>query len=254
MKILMVMLRKEWMECLRTYKVVSVLAIMVFIAIMSPLTALMMPDIIKNSLPDLADKVTIPEATYFHSYTQFFKNMNQIGLILMILIFGGTLTAEFSKGTLLILLTKGLSRKYVVLSKWLMAVLLWSMAYIFSIVVHYMYTNYYFEPLGQQRWISYGMVWQFGVVLLSVIILASVVTKSYMGVLISILVLVVGLFLLNLNQHIADYSPLYLIQNNMNMITGEIHITDIYQAVIVSVTVIITSITSSIIVFNKSSI
>lgn len=185
MKTLAVMLSKEWMESIRTYKLLSIIAVMVLLAVMSPLTALMLPDILAQSLPDLAGQVRIPKATYLDSYIQFFKNMNQIGLILLIIIFGNILTSEFSKGTLLILLTKGLSRKYVILAKWLIAILMRSVAYTLSATVHYMYTQYYFDDQGNQQFLSYLMTWLFGAVMLTILMLASVLTKSYMGVLFS---------------------------------------------------------------------
>lgn len=51
MKSLAVMLKKEWMENVRTYKVISILITCSIFGILGPLTALMMPDIMAGILP-----------------------------------------------------------------------------------------------------------------------------------------------------------------------------------------------------------
>ncbi|MFS5987412.1 hypothetical protein STO58_09085 [Streptococcus agalactiae] len=49
MKSLAVMLKKEWMENVRTYKVISILITCSIFGILGPLTALMMPEVLLQS-------------------------------------------------------------------------------------------------------------------------------------------------------------------------------------------------------------
>ncbi|MFD3016370.1 hypothetical protein ACFKJ2_00710, partial [Streptococcus agalactiae] len=101
MKSLAVMLKKEWMENVRTYKVISILITCSIFGILGPLTALMMPDIMAGILPKKLQGA-IPEPTYIDSYIQYFKNLNQLGLVILVFLFSSTLTQEFSKGNSII--------------------------------------------------------------------------------------------------------------------------------------------------------
>ncbi|MCC9977252.1 ABC transporter permease subunit, partial [Streptococcus agalactiae] len=107
--------------------------------ILGPLTALMMPDIMAGILPKKLQGA-IPEPTYIDSYIQYFKNMNQLGLVILVFLFSSTLTQEFSKGTLINLVTKGLAKKVIILAKFIVITLLWTVSYLLSVVIHFSYT------------------------------------------------------------------------------------------------------------------
>lgn len=60
-----------------------------------------------------------------------------MGLIVLVLLFSGTLTTELSKGTLINVLTKGLTRYAVILAKYTVALVLWSFALLMALGVTY---------------------------------------------------------------------------------------------------------------------
>ncbi|WP_414050854.1 ABC transporter permease [Macrococcus animalis] len=251
MNILKVMLQKEWMENLRTYKVVSLIIVLMIMGIMSPFIAIIMPDVIKGALPEAMKDMKIPKATYIDSYIQFFKNVNQIGLIVLVIMYSGMLVNELNKGTLLNLVTKGLSRKYIILSKWLMSVCIWSIAFLIGGLIHYGYTLYYFSNEGNNKIMAYLMSWLFGVLLLSLILMFSTLIKNNIGVMLSMIVFVIILFIANLKKGISDVSPLYLLQNNTQLMLGEIELSYAIMPIIVTVVLIILSLFVSVIRFNK---
>ncbi|MBK8434017.1 MAG: hypothetical protein IPL28_23205 [Chloroflexi bacterium] len=72
--------------------------------------------------------ITVPEPTAVDAYSQLFKNLTQMGMIVLLLVFGGMLSNEIARGTLLNMLTKGLSRHAVILAKYTVALLLWTAA------------------------------------------------------------------------------------------------------------------------------
>ena len=90
-------------------------------------------------------KISLPEATIFDSWAQFFKNTTQMGLIVLVIIFSGLISNELSKGTLINMLTKGLSRKTVVLSKFTSSTLVWTLAYFLSALVTFLYSMLFWE-------------------------------------------------------------------------------------------------------------
>ena len=133
--------KKEWIDFLRNYRLLILATVFFILAFSSPLTAKFMPEILGNFLPkDVAD--SFPTPTAFDSWQQFFKNFSQIGLFVFVLIFGASLANERQHGTLVIPLTKGLSRTSVILVKSLFSMIMWTIVYVLSVLVVYAYTIY----------------------------------------------------------------------------------------------------------------
>lgn len=107
-------LKKEILEYTKTYKLLIMLMVFAFFGITNPLMAKLMPEILGSLMEDSITMI-LPEATAFDAWTQFFKNATQIGLSVMVIIFSSVLSSELSKGTLINMLTKGLSRTAVIL-------------------------------------------------------------------------------------------------------------------------------------------
>jgi ABC-2 type transport system permease protein len=110
-----VLIKKEIFEIFKTSKIYVLPIIFLFFGITSPLMTQLLPDILKN-LPG-GIKISLPEQTWADSFMQFFKNLNQIGIISIILVFMGTVSDEKSRGTAIMVLTKPVSRVSFVISK-----------------------------------------------------------------------------------------------------------------------------------------
>ena len=123
--------KKEVLENLRTHKVLILMIVFLLFGMMSPLTAKLMPEIFKSLALD-GIVITIPEPTALDAYAQFFKNTSQMGLLVVLLVFGGMLSNEITKGTLINMVTKGLSRPVVILSKFTVASILWTLTLLAS--------------------------------------------------------------------------------------------------------------------------
>ena len=119
--------KKELLEQVRTCKLLILLLVFLYFGMLSPLMAKLMPEIL-SQMPMDGITITIPDPTAIDSYSQFFKNLTQMGLIVLVLLFSGTLTTELSKGTLINVLTKGVTRYAVILAKYTVALVLWSFA------------------------------------------------------------------------------------------------------------------------------
>ena len=109
-------LKKEWLESLRTYKLFVMLASFSILGIMNPLIAKLTPEIIDLAMPE-GMEIAVAVPTAFDSWAQFYKNTGQIGVIVTVIVFSGIISVELSRGTLIHMLTKGLSRSSVILSK-----------------------------------------------------------------------------------------------------------------------------------------
>lgn len=120
--------KKEFTENVRNYRLLTMIAIFAIFGFIGPLTAKFTPQLIETLAPQL--NMNIPEPVALDSWVQFYKNVPSLGFSLMIILFSSILSNEYSKGTLVIMLTKGLSRPAVILAKFtvmfcIMTVSLW---------------------------------------------------------------------------------------------------------------------------------
>src|SRR5512133_2582011 len=117
------------MEYLRTYKFFALIAVFLFFGFMNPITAKVMPELLDSLMPE-GMSINLGTPTALDSWAQFFKNISQMGAIVLVIILSGIMANEFSRGTLINMLTKGLSRQTVILAKFTAAVATWTLAYV----------------------------------------------------------------------------------------------------------------------------
>lgn len=247
------MLKKEWLENSRSHKALALLLISIIFGILGPLTALLMPEIMAGILPKKLQEA-IPDPTYLDSYSQYFKNINQLGLILLVFLFSGSLTQEFARGTLVNLITKGLSKKAIILAKFLVMSLIWTISYVLGSLTQYFYTLYYFNNHGEHKIIVYGMSWLFGLLLLSLILFYSVLFRKTAGLLIACLMTIVSFFISGFFKVTKDWNPMLLIQKQSQILSGHYDIKDLLQPTLLIIAIILTSLLFAKIIFEKSEV
>jgi dienelactone hydrolase len=122
------------------------------------------------------------------------------------------LSSELSKGTLTIILTKGLSRRAVILAKLTSASLIWTGCYWLSFFISWGYTVYYF-PDDKLPYIMLAgfCLWLFGLFLLALTALAAAITEtSTIFCLLLVGAAVIVLNLLNMIPYVKRYNPVTL--------------------------------------------
>ncbi|MDF2821394.1 MAG: transporter permease [Clostridiales bacterium] len=246
--------KKEILESIRTYKLLIVVAAFFIFGMMSPLMAKLMPEIF-SKLATEGMIITIPEPTAIDSYTQFFKNLTQMGLVVLVLVFSGILSTEYSKGTLINVLTKGLSRHAVILAKYTVYLGLWTVSLAVSFLTAYGYTEYLFKQDGIVNLLfSVFCLWIFGAFLLSIFLFTATLIKSNYGSML-LTVMVIGLlFIMNIIPMLQKYNPVALISNNVIMLTSPYDLSNIYVSMIITGIFTIGFLCSSLLVFKKKSI
>lgn len=136
---LLVLIRKDLLEQLRTKKLLVLGIVFLFIAIASPIIAKLTPELLKTiNVPGLVIK--LPEPTFKDSIDQFIKNISQIGLLAIVFITAGAVSDEKARRTLEIVLTKPVSRNNFIISKFLSNFITIAGVFIASCVVFYLYT------------------------------------------------------------------------------------------------------------------
>lgn len=246
--------KKEFCENVRTYKFFIMLSAFLLLGMMNPITAKITPRLLESLMPK-GISITISEPTALDSWAQFFKNVPQMGLIILVIIFSGIMSNEFTHGTLINMLTKGLSRRIVILAKFTMSVIVWTLSYILCFAVTYSYTLYFWRNDAIHNIIlSVFCLWLFGILLLAIIILGGILFKNSYGGLLFTGGSVVISMLLNISPKLQKYNPLTLATSNMALLSGDMNASDFTVPITVCCIAIIVFISLAIMLFNKKQI
>jgi ABC-2 type transport system permease protein len=246
--------KKEFIENLRTYKLLILFAVFLLFGMMSPLFAKFTPEILKSV--DLGGmEFTIPEPTAMDSWTQFFKNVGQMGLFVLAIIFAGIMSNEFSRGTLVNVLTKGLKRSTVIFSKFTVAALLWTASYLLCFIVTYGYTAYFWGTYEMNNaFLAFASPWIFGIFLITLLILGGTLFRTFIGSLLFTGGTVLVLTLLAILPKLQKYNPVTLCGDNTTLLTGIKGASDFIPALIICAILVVALTATSVVVFDKKQI
>lgn len=243
--------KKEILEQLRTYKALILLALLFVFGMISPLLAKLLPQLMAG-MDMNGIKLELPTPVVGDAYTQFFKNMTQMGAIAVLLVFGGTLSGELTKGTLINVLAKGLHRRTVILSKYAAAVLLWSISFTVSAITNYGYSVYLFEDhTVHNLFLSLFCLWLFVCFVISLILLSGTIAGGSFGGLILSAVILLLLIMLNMIPAVKDYNPVTLASVNAGLVTGNIRSNEVFKAIWVTFVSLAAALFVSVRMFEK---
>lgn len=242
--------KKEITENIRNYRFFIMLAIFCIFGVMNPFIAKFTPELMESFAPNLAEIIETPNA--LDSWGQFYKNTSQLGLSLTIILFSSWLSGEYAKGTLTIMLTKGLSRFAVILSKFLVAVMIFTLSYWVCFSITYGYTAYFWpKTMPPHTFFAAFALWVSGVMHLSILMLGSVLFRQAFTSILFLLGVTVGIGLLGQAELTAAYSPSFLVSKNIDLLSGDAAISGFIMPMIVAVVLSILLLIISVIVFNR---
>lgn len=243
--------KKELLEQLRTYKWLILLSVYFLFGMTSPLLAKLMPEIFAGMKVE-GMQIIFPEPTVIDAYAQFFKNMTQMGILVLLLVFGSTLTNELMRGTLVNILAKGLSRSTVIISKYMAAVVLWSVGYLLAVATNYGYTSYLFPGENVENLIfSLFCLWLFGCFILVLIILSSTITGGNFGGLILSAAAIVLMLMVNILPNAKKFNPITLASENTALVSGITEVDQLISTVMITLLLILGGVITSILLFHK---
>lgn len=243
--------KKEFLEQLRTYKLLIMGSVFFLFGMMSPLLAKLLPDIMSGMTVEGMTFI-IPEPTVIDAYIQFFKNLTQMGIIVILLVFGGTLSNELTRGTLINILAKGLPRHTVILSKYTGALTLWTLSYLLAAVTNYGYAVYLFEDASVQNLLfSLFCLWLFGAFVLSLIFLSSTIIGGNFGGLVMTAAVLSSLLAINVFPKAQKFNPIYLSSHNVELLQGTIRPDTFTKSLCITIALILGCMFASIKVFAK---
>jgi ABC-2 type transport system permease protein len=109
--------RKEVVEILRTWRIYVLPAIMLLFAVTGPLLAKYTPELLTAVAGSQFSSLRLPAPTVFDAYGQWIKNLSQIAIFAVIIVYGGIVSSERRSGTAILVLTKPVSRVAFVIVK-----------------------------------------------------------------------------------------------------------------------------------------
>lgn len=217
MKSLIAFTKKEFLEQIRSGKLMLLLILFVMFGIMNPAIAKLTPwlfEMMSDSLAQSGMIVTEIKVSAMDSWVQFFKNV-PMGLIAFVLIESSIFTKEYQTGTLVLAITKGLARYKVVIAKTLLLFALWTVYYWIHVGITYGYNAYFWDnAVANSLGFSVVCWWLFGVWVIVLIVLFSAIVKTNSGVLGGTGLIVGASYILGLFPKLEKYVPTLLMDGN----------------------------------------
>jgi ABC-2 type transport system permease protein len=176
-----VLVMKELLEAWRTRRLPAIAGLfIVFVGIVSPLTARYLPEILKAAL---GSQLTIPSPTPtpLDAIVQVQKNLGQVGALAAIILSMGAVATEKDRGTAAFILTKPASRAAFIAAKLVVLGIVLGVATLVALVVAWAYTSVLFELQPIVGWLDLALLaWLALAVWGSITFLASTVSGSAM--------------------------------------------------------------------------
>jgi len=258
-----IFLKKELIESAKTFKLLIMGLVFLVFGMLSPLTAKFTPEILKWAIESdstidesLAAMIAeVPPPTAFDSWVEFFSNIGLMGVIVFVIVFSGMIASELkagSTGTLTIILTKGISRASVLLSKLTSAVLIWTGSLAVSALTCWGYTAYLFKGESVSN-LLFGMfcLWLFGVFLISLTALFAALTKKGYICMMLVGAVFVVLNIVNIIPKIIKYNPASLTSAGLATLGDSMEISEVYPVLIVTGVCTVVLIGAAVAVFDR---
>lgn len=206
--------KKEISEIIKTYRWLIISLIAIALGFSCPIFAKLTPKLLEDYVTG-GITINVPEPTYNDSWYQYFKDCPLICLVSVLLCFVDSISGEVRSGSIINMLTKGVSRTVFYLSKYSVMVVIYAITLFLCFEACNIYTNVLFEDTAKVNFIvSYVAPLCFGILLLSLLFLFEVVFLNVIGSLGGVIAAYIALMLLGFCKQFEDYNPVLLFSNN----------------------------------------
>ena len=221
-----ILLKKNLLEMIRNKKIVIFCVVFVVLSVLSAVVAKILPDLFEFLLQGMDSNelvgLYISDATVADSYIQYISNIGETAILLIILMFAGTITKEKKDGTYEFLKTNNVKDKEIVLAHFVSQVILITVSYALSVTVFAMLNILLFRQImGVRGIVVLTYIYLLLLVSLSFTLFASCVSKttgkSYLIVIIGYL----GTSLLDIVPRINVINPFHLLSISNKLVYYE---------------------------------
>lgn len=246
-------LKKEWMEVTRTGRGLILLLAFVLFGIMNPAIAKLTPWMMKvmaDSLEEAGFVLTEVTVDAMTSWTQFYKNI-PMALIVFVLLCSGIFTTEYQRGTLIPVVTKGLSRRKILAAKAVMLTGLWSAGYFLCYGITLAYNAWFWDnSIAAHHLYAAVCYWMFGMWIISLMLFFSALAQSSTQVLLGTCAAAVAVYVMGMFPKIADVFPSKLM-DGMSLLQGAAKPGDYRLSMVVALMSGIACVVAAVVCFDR---
>lgn len=245
-------MKKEWMENVRTGRIWILLIFFGLFGVMNPAIAKLTPwmmEVFSDSLMSQGLVLTEVQVSAADSWMQFYKNI-PMALLVVVLIYSQTFTGEYQTGTLIPVITKGLSRRKIVLAKLSVLMTVWTICFFMCYGITCAYNAYFWDnSVVEHPLFAAFCYWLFGIWVLALLILFSASMTSNVQVLLGTGAVVLGIYLLGLIPKLGKFVPTKLM-GGVQILQGAAKQADCYVSIGISCVTIIFWIVAAVMSFD----
>lgn len=242
-------LKKEFTENLKNHRFLILFAVFLIFGLTSPFLARFMPEILSAVASDMQMG---SEPAALDAWEQFYKNISGVGFSAFIILFGSCMSGEYSKGTLVLLVTKGLPRPAVIFAKYTAAAVLMTVSYWAGFLAAYGYTAYLWPDAALSHvFTAAAYLWLIGFLYLSILLLGSVMFKQTFTSILFTGGIVAIISLLGIVEPLAEWNPFILTSRNVDLISGAMTPSEFVIPAVISAVMAILGLLAAIKVFDR---
>ena len=235
----MVFLKKEIREYYRTGRLFVFGIAALLLGLMNPAVAKLTPRLLEtmaDSLKESGMSVAVKEADAFACWQQYYKNLPMLLIIIMIIL-AGSFAKEYSHNTLLLVVTKGYSRRNIYLAKALMMFAVYTLASLVYFGITYFYSGFYWDnSIVSNIFAAAAVYWLFGILIIAMILFFSSFINEATGIMAATGIFVMFYYLLAIIPKLKKYLPVKLTESQA-LLTKSAEIGDFTAAIIATLVV-----------------
>lgn len=224
-------------------------AVFLVFGIASALLAKYTPEILSVLASDMEKSAT---PTVLDAWKQFYKNISGVGFSAFIILYGSCLSGEYAKGTLVLMVTKGLPRPAVILAKYTVAAILMTLSYWAGFAATYGYSAYLWDNTSLSHVVLAAFfLWLSGFVYLSILMVGCVMfNQTFTSILftggVTALISLSGVI-----EPLAKFSPFLLSSKNIDLISGAAAPSEFVIPALISAVISVSGVLLAIRLFDK---
>ncbi len=250
------LLKYDFYYLQKTSKFIIFPVLLVLLAIISPLTARYLNEILAYTLEGTGIVIDLGTPVVLESYSQYIGNLYELYLYVIIFVAVGMFINDKTKGLLPLIISKPISRDKYILSKYIsLNILIFVSLFIGYFVFDY-YTFFLFNEIDMVG-MFYATLLFFVYILYttSIALFAATHTKSYILAIVSTFGIILFLGALKLWEvGILKYIPGYLMNNMIAILTDTFVVKDVIYNVLLTLLFSLIFVILSIIKFRKQDI
>jgi len=177
---LLVMIQKEWLELLRSFKLIWVPLVFIALGIMQPVVLYYMPIILESAgnMPD-GTVIEMPMPSGGEVLAQTLGQYGTLGILVLVLVFMGTVSSERNSGSAAMILVKPVSVTSYIVSKWVSMLTLTLISLGLGYMASWYYTNLLIESMPFKDVLTSMLVYSLWImVVLTLALLFSTLLRS----------------------------------------------------------------------------